>query len=241
MSESKNKKLGIIQSRGIGDIIIALPIANYYRKQGWDIYWPLCENFISNFEKTAPWVHWIPVPVDSGSFFYDMPLQRLKNFKCDEIIVLYQALTGHKFHETPYFQHTKFDQCKYIVANVPFLEKWKLAECITRNPEREQALYNKLVKNPNYVVIHLEGSDHRATFDTSMIPSDWQIIEITEQTDCLFDWLTILEKAQSLVMVDSVFANLVDQLNIGDDRYFIPRSHIGLTPVLGQHWTWLDK
>jgi hypothetical protein len=236
-----NKRLSIIQSRGIGDLVIALPIANYYKIRGYDIFWPICENFVSHFKDTAPWVNWIPVPLDTGAFFYDSPMKLLDQYECDETIVLYQALTGHKFHEVPYFQHTKFDQYKYIVSNVPFLEKWKLSECITRNPEREQALYDKLVTNENYVVMHLEGSDHRADFDTSMIPSDWQIIEISEQTDCIFDWLTILEKAQSLVMVDSVFANLIDQLNIGDDRYFIPRSHIGLTPVLGQHWTWLEK
>jgi hypothetical protein len=75
-----------------------------------------------------------------------------------------------------------------------------------------------------------------------MVPSDWQIIEITPSiTNNVFDWLTILERAQSLILVDSVFANIVDQMNIGDDRYFIPRSHIGLTPVLGNHWTWLDN
>jgi len=49
----------------------------------------------------------------------------------------------------------------------------------------------------------------------------------------------ILERAQSLIMVDSVFSNIVDQMAIGEDRYFIQRSHIGLTPVLGQDWTWL--
>jgi len=96
-----------------------------------------------------------------------------------------------------------------------------------------------VVSNPNYVVIHLEGSDHRADFDRTIIPAEWQQIEITNQTACLWDWLKILEGAQSLIMVDSVFANIVDQLGIGEDRYFIQRSHIGLTPVQGQHWTWL--
>jgi len=36
-----------------------------------------------------------------------------------------------------------------------------------------------------------------------------------------------------------VFSNIVDQMGIGDDRYFIPRSHIGLTPVHGLDWTWI--
>jgi hypothetical protein len=236
---SKQKKLGLIQTRGLGDIVISLPIARYYHDQDHQVYWPIVDSWVAQMERAVPWVKWIPIPADSGPFFYDVPMQRLKNFKVDQVICLYQALTGHKFHEEVYFQHTKFDQYKYIQAGVPFLKKWHLAECIIRDPAREQALYDRVVTNPNYVVLHLEGSDHKAEFDTSIIPQDWQIIEITEQTDSIWDWLKVLEGAQSLVMVDSVFSNLVDQLNIGEDRYFIPRSHIGLTPVQGQAWTWL--
>jgi hypothetical protein len=190
--------------------------------------------------KAAPWVKWVPLPYDAqGHYFYNVPMERLKNFKVDEVMCLYQALTGHKFHEETCFQYTSFDQYKYIKAGVPFIKKWQLAQCITRDTQREQALYDRVVTNPNYVVVHLEGSDHRAKFDHSIIPAGWQTIEITAQTDCIFDWLGVLEGAQSLIMVDSVFANLVDQLAIGDDRYFIPRSHVGLTPVQGQHWEWL--
>jgi hypothetical protein len=234
-----SKKLGLIQSRGLGDLVIALPIAGYYHKQGWEVLWPIAEEFIPSMTRAAPWVKWIPLKVDQGPFFYDEPMKRLKNFKCDEIICLYQALTGHNFHDEKYFQYTKFDQYKYIKTGVPFLEKWKLAEYITRDLAREQALYDRLVSNPNYVVTHLKGSDVVATYDDSIIPQGWQVINIDEQTDCIWDWLTIIEQAQSLIMVDSVFSNIVDQLGIGEDRYFIQRSHIGLTPVLGQDWTWL--
>jgi hypothetical protein len=234
------KRLGIIQSRGLGDLIIALPIAGHYHRQGYEIYWPICEEFMGSMTKAAPWVKWIPLQPDTGAFFYDIPMQRLKNFRVDEVLCLYQALTGHpEFSAEKYFQYTKFDQYKYIKAGVPFLDKWRLGEYITRDPQREQALYDRLVTNPNYVVTHLTGSTARATFDTAMIPEGWQTIEIDQQTDSIFDWLKILEGAQSLVMIDSVFSNLVDQLHIGDDRYFIQRSHIGLTPVQGGHWTWI--
>jgi len=236
-----NKRLGIIQSRGLGDIVIALPIARWYADQGWDIYWPICEQFVPSFKDSAPWVKWIPIPTDpQGRFFWDVPMERLKNFKVDETLCLYQALTGHpEFSNERWFQYTKFDQYKYIQAGVPFTQKWTLDQCITRDPKREGALYDKIVKNPNYAVVHLEGSDHRANFDWSMIPEDWQAIEISQQSDSIWDWLKIIEGAQSIIMVDSVYANIVDQLGLGDDRYFIQRSHIGLTPVQGQHWTWL--
>jgi hypothetical protein len=36
-------------------------------------------------------------------------------------------------------------------------------------------------------------------------------------------------------------SNMIDQLGINDvDKYWIPRSHIHLTPVLGTNWTILD-
>jgi len=194
-----------------------------------------------SMQQAAPWVKWIPIPADpQGQFFYDVPMARLKNFKCDEIICLYQHLTGHEFASERYFQATKFDQYKYIRAEIPFIQKWQLNKYITRDPAREQALRNQVVTCPDYVVVHLQGSDHRATYDPGIIPEGWQVIEITEQPDTLvLDWLGVIEGAQSIIMVDSVYANLVDQLGLGDDRYFIQRSHVGLTPVLGQHWTWL--
>lgn len=235
------KKLGIIQSRGLGDIFITLPIAHYYSKE-YQILWPTLEEWCPHLQKTAPWIKWIPIQPDHGAYFYDIPLERLRNFGCDEILPLYNALTNHpEFSTELQFQHTKFDEYKYIKAQVPFLEKWNLKPCITRDLDKEQQLYNKLVTNPNYVIIHLEGSDTRADFDHSIIPQDWQIIEITGKSHWVTDYLTLLERAQSLILVDSVYSNLVDQLDIGDDRYFIPRSHIQLTPTLGRQWTWIEN
>lgn len=242
MTRQKQKRLGIIQSRGIGDIVISLPIAHYYHEQGWHVHWPIMEQWVQQMQDAVPWVKWIPVAQDSGAFFYDVPLARLQNFKCDEILCLYQALSGHpEFTQEPWFQHTNFDQYKYIRAGVPFKNKWLLAGCITRNPAREQALRDRVVTQDDYVVVHLTGNNHTAAFDTAMIPEDWQVIEIQDQAESIWDWLGVLEGAQSIVCVDSVFSNLVDQLGLGEDRYFIPRSHIQLTPTLGQAWTWLHN
>ncbi len=242
MKNSK-KKLGIVQTRGLGDLVIALPIAGHYRDQDYEVYWPILEQFLPSMQAMAPWVHWIPVPQDpQGQFFYHVPLQRLTNLGVKEVVPLYQSLSNHpEFTGQLFFQHTKFDQHKYLQAGVPFLDKWRLDRYITRNTERELDLYNKLVTNPDYVVIHLEGSDHTADFDRSIIPQDWQQIVITDQTDVIGDWLMILEKAQSLILVDSVYSNLVDQLGLGEDLYFLPRSHIQLTPTLGRNWTWIEN
>jgi hypothetical protein len=166
-------------------------------------------------------------------------MQRLRNFGCEEIICLYQALTGHpEFTDQVYFQHTSFDQYKYLAAGVPFSHKWQLAEYITRDPEREQAMYDLKVTNPRYVVTHLTSSEQTVELDPGLIPEGWAQVEITNE-GAIFDWLMVIERAEAIVMTDSCMANLVDQLSLGTDRYFIPQHHMGLTPVHANHWTWL--
>lgn len=141
----------------------------------------------------------------------------------------------------PWFQIQKFDECKYTNAGVPFIKKWTLDNCITRSPDREQQLYDRVVKHPLYYVTHTEGSSYSTEPDLSAIPSDWQRITITDkETNCIFDWLKVIEGAQALIAIDSIIANIVDQLQLDIDKYWIPRSHIHLTPVLGSRWEILD-
>lgn len=236
------KKLGIIQSRGLGDIIIALPIAHYYYEQDWTIYWPVCEPWVEQLSNVAPYVNWVPITPDHGPFFYDIPMQRLRSLKCKEIICLYQALSSHpEFTGEPWFQHTSFDQYKYIRAGVPFKHKWNLKNCITRNTQRELDLFDRTITTTQpYVVTHLTSSQQTVKFDPSIIPNDWNVIPITDQ-GWVFDWLTVIERAEAVIMTDSSMANLVDQLEINVDKYFIPQHHIGLTPVHGCDWHWLPN
>jgi hypothetical protein len=55
-------------------------------------------------------------------------------------------------------------------------------------------------------------------------------------TDNIFDWLLILEKANLLILIDSCFANLVEQLNMPNTKIFGFRSEIAFTPVLKNRW-----
>lgn len=240
---TEKKKLGFIQSRGLGDISIALPIAHYFYQKGQEIYWPICEEFIPSFKDTADWVNWISMPIDQqGSFYYERPMQELTKAGCDEIICLYQSLNiVPELSHVPWFQIQKFDEFKYTKTGVPFLNKWRLNECIKRNSEREESLFKRLVKKENYYVTHTKGSTFSVSPDLSAIPKDWQRIEIEEKyTNNVFDWLTIIERAQAVILIDSIFSNIADQLDIKVDKYWIPRSHIHLTPVLGSDWTILD-
>jgi len=234
------RPLGIIQSMGLGDICIALPIAWHYHEQGRAIFWPIRADFLPSFRDTVPWVRWVPLAPDTqGEFMYDEPVRRLKELGCEEWLCLYQALSSQpELSKVPWFQVQKFDEFKYTRAGVPFARKWTLGRCLTRQPEREQALAQRL--NPEgrpYALFHLLGSTYRAPQLNLDLPADWLHIPITEQTDSVFDWLGLMEGARALVLIDSVFANLADQLQLPGAKYWIPRSTIHLSPVLGSGWT----
>lgn len=234
-------KRGIIQSRGLGDIIIALPIARHYHNQGDEIHWPICEEFHSSVCDSVPWVTWYPIPTDTqGRFFIERPLEifQEQGIDIEETLYLYHYVSSHpELTDPELFAIMKFDQYKYWTSAVPFLKKWTLRECVTRNPEREQALIKKLKLKKPYAVTHLTGSDCRANVDINWL-ENLAIVNVDDYiTDSVFDWLGVLEGAQAFVGLDSVFANLIDcyQIDI-PEKYWLRRSAWDLTPVLGSSW-----
>jgi hypothetical protein len=66
------------------------------------------------------------------------------------------------------------------------------------------------------------------------------IIEITERSDNFLDWLTVIERASLRVVIDSCFANLIDQLQISGKNIFLVRSQWALTPVLLGDWGYIS-
>ena len=236
-------KRGIIQSRGLGDIIIALPIARHYWQQGEEIVWPICREFHSSVKDHAAWVTWVPIDTDpAGRFFLDRPLEVFKEQAVDpdSALYLYQYLnTVPELTDPEMFNILKFDQYKYQTAGVPFRDKWTLDTCIMRNLTREDRLIKKLKLPARYAVAHLTGSSARvdASLITFLDPAV-KIINVDDHlTESIFDWCGVLEGAEAVVCLDSAIANMVDQLNItGPELFWIRRSAWDLTPVLGNAW-----
>jgi hypothetical protein len=228
-------KIGLIQSRGLGDIIIALPIARYFVDRGNQVLWPIHDEFVPAFRDVAPYVEFIPVKKEGVSSMYEVPLGCLKDSGCERIIALYSAL-----HHRPdvinaeFVKSFRFDEYKYAVARVPFREKWNLQ--LVRNAERERRLFQDVVTSNDFVVCHLQGGDARAELDVKAIAGDREIVQITRRTDSIFDWLSVIERASLRIMIDSCFSNLTEQLRIPGPKLFIRRSQMSFTPVILGDW-----
>lgn len=251
VTNTQPKPLGIIQSRGLGDILIALPIARYYYEQGRSIVWPVCNEFIPAVRPYVDWVEWIGMESDSaGAFFLQTPLQlfRERGINPDEdSIYLYQYLNVvPELTNAEFYNILKFDQYKYQMAGVPFVRKWCLDTCVDRDHVREAALLDRLhdsfdLSKP-YAVAHLTGSSARVdvALVKNLVDPAVQIINVDDFLDAdssPFDWRGVIERATAFIGLDSSFTNMVDQLQItGPKLYWIRRSAWDLTPVLGSAW-----
>jgi hypothetical protein len=233
-------KIRIIQIQRMGDLIITLPIAAWFIRQGHEVYWPVHEVYYDAIRRVAPDVKFMPLDPDGCTdpleFLYRRPYAFLSELGCERIIPLNSSLEGADFIDRKLALALKFDEYKYAHARVPFTEKWNLQ--LHRDAEREMALHRRLPITGPYICVHDTASDVSAPVH---LPASWlaryQIIQVQELTDSLFDWIYTIERADKLVMIDSSLANLTEQLNIESEKYLIIRSVAAATPVYKNGWT----
>ena len=233
-------KIGIIQTRGIGDIVIAAPIAQYYVDSGHEVFWPVDIRFLPSVQAAFPEIRFIAIDQAiagnaSLNYFFTQPLAELNQLGCSQIHCLYAYLSEIDIVNTKLARSLKFDEYKYAVANVSFAQKWKLR--VARNKEREQILFERLDIRRDYVLVHDQGSDFKRDIQLPEdVVRDFQIVKIDEISDNPFDWIGIIEQASMLVCVDSCFANLAEQLDLCSRKYLFLRSDVRATPVFKNGW-----
>lgn len=233
-------KIGLIQTRGIGDIVIAAPIAQHYIAQGYEVYWPVDLRFHAFVQAAFPAIHFLPVDhraTGEGTlaYFYLQPLEQLQQLGCSLVHCLYSYLSGQDVVNVKLAQSLKFDEYKYAVSSVPFSQKWNLK--LNRDSDREQALFQRLSIKRDYVLVHEEGSNFHLNVE---LPQDvverYQVVKISALSENPFDWIGVIERASMFVCVDSCFANLAEQLDLCAQKFLFLRSDIRATPVFKNNW-----
>lgn len=229
------KKYCIIQPGHIGDVIICLPIAKKLADQGHEVYWPLWPQFLSHFIKGH--INYVKFLKVQGNNWYQQIYEFCKQNEMEPIDLVFNLIGCWHNDNTKLFaqqSNIPFDEFKYKLANVNLNEKWNLS--INRINDREKSLYDKVVKNEKYVLAHFQSSDVRKEVKLENL-NNRKVIEISPITDCVFDWLTIIENADYLIFIDSVFVNLVEQLNFKNKKIYIEkRKGVPNNPVLKNEW-----
>lgn len=212
------RRLGLIQPGKIGDIIICLPIAKWYADKGYEVIWPVDKNIINNFLGYVDYVNFLPIDFDCF-----VAHQLCFDNACNKIIDLSFCIPGASSFNTENFLKQNiysFDEYKYMLADVPLEHKWKLK--LTRNLEREQQLIQSL-NSDTYILVQAASSDCKR--DISINSSSASIINIDRRAESIFDWIGAIERAKQIILIESCFSNLVDQLNISSNKSTLLLKH----------------
>lgn len=234
------RRLGIIQPGKIGDIIICLPIAKWYADKGYQVFWPVDKNIINNFLGYIDYVNFIPI-----DFNCNIAYQTCYELNCTTLLDLaFSIPEANNYNTVNYIKQDLFcfDEFKYHLADVPFSEKWNLK--LKRNEAKEQAVLNS-VGSDSYFLVQDTSSDYRREI---IIQSTNDVrVDIDRRSTSVFDWISTLQNAKKLILIESCFSNLVDQLGIQTQENILLLKHgyygentkngrpKGL-PVLKQNW-----
>ena len=113
-----------------------------------------------------------------------------------------------------------FDLSYYQQVGLDIGLKWSNFT-LNRDLEDERKVFDKVVKNEKYIFCHINtirGTDH-INFDPNEI-NGYQIIYMNSKHDgktSIFSWLTVLEKAEKIILTNSCMLHLVNQLDVNAD------------------------
>lgn len=227
--------IAIVQPGKIGDIVICLPIAYYFWRRRQEVIWPVHHSLIRMFEPAVDYVKFIPV----DSYDLQASVAAIAPYKPEQVMLLAFGFPGYERLTNLWIASKKhFDEYKYQLAGVPFSEKNRLI--IRRNARREEALYSRMVGNGPYHAVMTAASDRSITVEPAAGRAPGNRVEITNETDSIFDWLLILERASAYFMIDSCMVNLVSQLGFKAPGVRCWKPGYGSEwdyPVLADNWT----
>jgi len=247
----KKEKIGIIRPCKIGDLIISLPIGKYFFEKGYDVYWPIMSKYYKSFHEAAGhYINFIEV-TNNNYFVVNSAKQELLNRGMQKILNLTFNVGTFDDANSLMFKsnNLSFDQFIYELANVPFENKWKLD--IKRNLEKENEVFFKYSNSEKYSVCHfdVEYNKHnwakgeptrKGYYNLCKNKIKHNLIEIlpTKGVESIFHWIKIFENAEQIFAVDSGPANLIEGLNLKNEKYFLIRAteEKKETPYLKNNW-----
>lgn len=217
MKLSKNKKILINQPYFLGDIIFVMALIQKYVNEGYDVIFPVRDEYY-DLQKNFPTVKMIPL----SNFPNYEKYNRVESlFEDDE----YQVISlRHSFTRKglPYHMRNKYE-CIDLSMDL-----WREIKII-RDFETEKKLFEELGLKPDEKY-NLINEFHRPFFHrTPIIIENGNRNIYMSQLDgySLFDWIGVMEKAQTLHMIASSSQYLMETIPTMPKEMHIYRRYRG--------------
>ena len=133
----------------------------------------------------------------------------------------------------------------YALAGVPHEKKWS-SFYVERNRAQELNFFDKVAPEAPYIFIH-DDAVYGSRMQPQKLPSHLKAVRAQiDLTDNIFDYCTVLERAEEIHVVDSVFMFLVDCLPYQNpaQKLFVHRyarsNPPWRLPILKKDWAILE-
>lgn len=213
-------KILIIQPGRLGDILICLPIAKFYKDLGHEVYWPVLSEYSDTFNN----IDYVkPIEIFSGIGNCVSECYKMTG-EYDKVIDLSFGFPGSQVNG--YHMNTEyasnFVEAKYKLSSVPYENRWNLT--FTRNLEKENSLFELKVREMPYTLVHDTGSCGKLiSFQDKHVRVD------PTPGYNIFDWYKIALKANSIFCVDSSFCNFIEGVSDfkNNEKFYVPAKQTG--------------
>jgi hypothetical protein len=188
------KTVLINQPGRTGDIIICLPIAEWYHNLGMKVDWLCPKQYHPVFRN-----------ID-----YCTPIEEVKqdyNQTLDLSFGLVKNTTVDKWWEATKHGWRSFVNAKYHLAEVPVKRRWNLSW--NRNLEREDLLLQKIKASVGKDFAVVQDKTHN--FKSCIVVKNKVEFYPVEDYN-IFDWFGVLTAAKEIHCIDSCLCNFVDVL-----------------------------
>jgi hypothetical protein len=201
----------INQFQGLGDILFCEPIAKHLYQNGQnEIIWPIIDEYIW-VKDYIPYINF----VKKSEFPFNYESTFFGNIDVDTVHVplrfanpIVRNLHPHDYSDQ---YHTMVD--KYRMMKLPE-DLWKTFTW-ERNYEKENKLYDLLVKNENYILVNSKWSDGIVPIQTE---SNFDVVNMDFiHGFTLLDWGKIIENASEIHTVSTSNLFLLETLKLKAD------------------------
>lgn len=214
------KKVIIQQECGLGDILFCQGISNVFKKQGYDIIWPIVPQLLDTIKY-----------LKTDAIFYnkeeDYPLKSLflQLYYTKQIIKtseddLFLPLGFSSHMIEPYSK--KVMQSKYTICGLDY-KMWKSNLNFERNTEKENALFYDVLKlkdDEDYLLLNQTYATQPGIIKKDLtgflhVFGNNKIIEMKIlEGFTLFDWCKVFENMKSIITVDTSLMYILEKLNL---------------------------
>jgi hypothetical protein len=220
-----NKICLINQAAGLGDIILCQKIAAHVIELGYNIVWPVVDqyNYISEYIQN-PKIHFCSI--NDNFIQKDLYLKNENEFIQTDDFLYLPLNNADRVIQSKSMLYAKYDYCQLTPDN------WQNHFEIKRNYSREEKLLNhfNIIPGEKYNVLNKTfATPPNIITNTSIYPkNDYKTINMELLGwDRIFDWMGILEGAEEIHTVDTSLTLILTKLNVKNVHIYERTNGIG--------------